>query len=174
MSPTTSFVKPASRSAASGAWRAPSTVSVPMVWHSSRGHPACGPAAIGLCLYWCIRDAWRLVGLCQLAMVKFHERSSSLMASAIAIVVFASDRNARLIRTLTDFGAGAMLRANLSAQWQFQEMHRVFGRLAPALLGSRCADHAQRLPDAAVPWRSWQSVTKRVGLYKAMFSSWKW
>jgi hypothetical protein len=104
-----------------------------------------------------------------------------LAVPAVAAIacVFAGDRNARLIAlaaTLIDFALGVMLWANFDiggAQWQFQEMHRgIFGPFNYALGIDGIALVLIMLSVFLMPLcilASWQSVTKRVGLYMAMF-----
>ncbi len=107
--------------------------------------------------------------------------SLMLAVPAVAAIacVFAGDRNARLIAlaaTLIDFALGVMLWANFDiggAQWQFQEMHRgIFGPFNYALGIDGIALVLIMLSVFLMPLcilASWQSVTKRVGLYMAMF-----
>ena len=97
--------------------------------------------------------------------------------AAIACL-FAGDRNARLIAlvaTLIDFALGVMLWANFDiggAQWQFVESAPLFGRFNYALGIDGMALMLIMLSVFLMPLcilASWESITKRVGLYMAMF-----
>ena len=106
--------------------------------------------------------------------------SLMLAVPAIAAIfcVFANDRSARmiaLVATLIDFALGIVMWANFDiggAQWQFVESAPLFDRFNYALGIDGMALMLIMLSVFLMPLcilASWESITKRVGLYMAMF-----
>ncbi len=107
--------------------------------------------------------------------------SMMLAVPAVAAVgcLFLGARQARwvaLVATLVDLALGILLWVSFDiggAQWQFQELHKgLFGPFDYALGIDGIALVLILLSTFLMPFcilASWESVTKRVGLYMAMF-----